>query len=205
MAESGARYAAIVLAAGLSRRLGRPKQLVLYGGETLLRRAARHAVEAGAWPVFVVLPAHPHAASPDFAEALTGLPVVAVANCEYGSGMGSSLRAGMDALLAFEKQAAAHVADRVLLLVADQPLVTARHLHRLLAEPAPDGIAAAHYHRRLGVPAAFRREHFAALAAAGGDEGARTLLRTHPAAAVPMPEAALDIDTPQDLHTLDNI
>ncbi len=200
MAEHSSRHAAIVLAAGRSVRFGTPKQLLLFRGEPLLRRAARHALETGASPVFVVLPCRSDS-GPAFLETLAGLRTVPVPNSEYRSGMGSSLRAGMEALRAWEEHAA-ETADRVLLLVADQPLVAVEHLRRLLTEPAPDGIAAADYNSRLGVPAVFGREHFAALAAARGDEGARPLLRTLPAAAVAMPEAALDIDTPEDLRLL---
>ena len=204
MAEGSSSYAAIVLAAGLSMRLGQPKQLAVFRGEPLLRRAARHALEAGASPVLVILPCNPHSAdgAPDFAGTLAGLAATPIANSDYRSGMGSSLCAGMAALLAYERQAPAGVLGRVLLLVADQPLVTAEHLQRLLAAPAPNGIAAASYNGRLGVPAVFSRAHFAALAAAHGDEGARPLLRTLAAAAVPMPEAAVDVDTPEDLRAL---
>lgn len=149
-------------------------------------------------------------------QALAGLPVTVVANPDHATGMGSSLRAGMAALLAaphephdgsVQSQAVAGAGtpepaapDRVLLLVADQPLVTAEHLRLLLSAPAPDGIVAAAYNGRLGVPAIFSRQHFTALAAAEGDQGARTLLRTLPATPFDLPEAAVDIDTPDDLR-----
>ncbi len=245
------RIAAIILAAGASTRLGTPKQLVLYQGEPLLRRVARSALEAGASPVLVVLApafhpstqpqkrldrsAHtaiqtsPSSTIPDLStQALAGLPVTLVANPDHDSGMGSSLRAGMAALLARASRssqpafspsaprspaltdlvstssAVTHQAqpDRVLLLVSDQPLVTPEHLRLLLAAPAPDGIVAAAYDGRLGVPAVVSRQHFAALAAAEGDQGARTLLRTLPATPFDLPEAAVDIDTPDDLRSL---
>ncbi len=235
------RVAAIILAAGASTRLGTPKQLVPYQGEPLLRRAARSALEAGASPVLVVLAAAREASSrlhthldrsahtasqttPSNSmanlsrQALAGLPVTIVENPDPNSGMGSSLRAGMAALLAVPRQtstsspsladhpssAPANQAepDRVLLLVSDQPLLTAEHLRLLLAAPAPDGIVAAAYNGRLGVPAVFSREHFAALAAVEGDHGARTLLRTLPATPIDLPEAAVDIDTPDDLRDL---
>ena len=226
------RVAAILLAAGASTRLGTPKQLVLYRGEPLLRRAARSALEAGASPVLVVLAAdrkpssrlHTHldrsahtasqtTPSNSMADlsrqALAGLPVTLVENPDHSSGMGSSLRAGMAALLRHATPLPpSHIPrdrskpDRVLLLVSDQPLLTPEHLGLLLAAPAPDGIVAAAYNGRLGVPAIFSRQHFAALAAVEGDHGARTLLRNLPATPFDLPEAALDIDTPDDLRDL---
>ncbi len=195
MAEPG-RLAAIVLAAGSSTRLGQPKQLVLYGGETLLRRAARLAFAAGATDVIVVLGAHAEACR----AALHGLGVVIVVNADYGQGMGSGLRAGMDALAEAEQVSGVH--DALLLLVCDQPFVEPRHLQALVAAYPATGVAAAAYNGRAGVPAVFQREHFPALAQVTGDQGARSLLQTLPVSLVQMPEAAIDIDTPPDLLAL---
>ena len=192
--------AAILLAAGGSTRLGQPKQLVVFHGETLLHRAARLALDAGAAPVIVVVPGTPGSASsapfgPDpqcWTAALEGLPVTPLGNPHAGEGMGRSLRLGLAAL--------PPGTERVLLLVCDQPLLSVHHIEALLAAPGP--VAAAQYGGRLGVPAVFSREHFAALAATRGDQGARSLLRTLPVTPVPMPEAATDIDTPADLLAL---
>ncbi len=183
--------AAIVLAAGSSSRLGQPKQLLDYGGEPLLRRAARLALSVGAAPVLVVTGA------PEHEVAVHNLPVSVVLNTGHAEGMGSSLRAGMAALARL-----APTAGRVLLLVCDQPLLGASHLLALLEAEAPHGVAAAEYGGRLGVPAVFAREHFPALAAVAGDRGARALLRGMAVTAVAMPEAAVDIDTPGDLEAL---
>jgi molybdenum cofactor cytidylyltransferase len=123
--------------------------------------------------------------------------VVVVENSAAAEGMGGSLRAGMRALLH-----AKTIPARVLLLVCDQPLVTAAHLRLLLATPSPHGIVAAAYGGRTGVPAVFRREHYAALAQARGDSGARELLRSLPATTVDLPEAGVDVDTPEQLQEL---
>ena len=203
--------AAVLLAAGASTRLGRPKQLVLFDGEPLLRRAARLALDAGAAPVYIIVPPTPEfdgpapaslssrprsgpnsKPKPEYCSALDGLPVTLLPNPGAAEGMGSSLRIGIAALpLSIE---------RVLVLVCDQPLLRPENLRALLAAPA--SVAAAQYGGRLGVPAVFSREHFAALAAVQGDQGARSLLRTLPVTPVPMPEAAIDIDTPADLLAL---
>ncbi len=212
--------AAILLAAGASTRLGRPKQLVLFEGEPLLRRAARLALAAGAAPVLVIVPAQSATAAaaspaglsqPDAqacAQALSNLPVTLLPNPQAATGMGSSLRLGMAALAAHAPRAA-----RVLLMVCDQPLLRLDHLQALLTAHAgsPSGIAAASFQpagqpaessARPGVPAVFSRDHFPALLAAHGDQGARTLLRTLPVTTVSIPEAAIDIDTPADISRL---
>ncbi|WP_158615351.1 NTP transferase domain-containing protein [Acidipila sp. EB88] len=189
--------AAILLAAGSSTRLGQPKQLVSYQGEPLVARAARLALAAGASPVVVV--AGPHTAA--CREVLATLSVQIMENPEHAAGMGSSLRLGMQSLQSLQEPRPA----RVLVMVCDQPLLRVEHLRLLLDADCPDGIAAASYGeepRRVGVPAVFDRRHFAALAAATGDQGARALLRSLPVTAVPIPEAAMDVDTPDDLARL---
>lgn len=186
--------AAIVLAAGSSFRLGQPKQLVQYEGEPLIRRAARLAMELGAAPVLVVLPVDLPAAQ----QAFAGLePVQILENTQAEEGMGSSLRLAMKALLGMQV-----VPGRVLILTCDQPLLEASHLQALLQAPSPTGITAAYYNDRPGVPAVFDRQHFPALAQANGDQGARALLRGSTVTKIDMPEAALDIDTPDDLKQL---
>ena len=194
--DGRAACAALVLAGGRSARLGQPKQLVRYRGETLLGRIVSHALQVAAGPVLVVLGA-PGATSDACRAELAGLPVNLLDNPDAATGMGSSLRLGMAAVTNLPSPP-----ERLLLLVADQPLVTSRHLALLLAVPAPGGIAAAVYAGRAGVPAVFSRQHFAALSKAEGDAGARALLRSLPFAPVPMPEAAVDIDTPEDLRAL---
>ena len=111
---------AIVLAAGASRRLGQPKQLLKLDGETLVERAVRLANEAGAAPVIAVLGAHYQAIRA--AVALEG--AIHILNDEWEQGIASSIRAGIDALDAIAREASG-----VLILSCDQPRLTAGHLH----------------------------------------------------------------------------
>ncbi len=183
--------AALILAAGASRRLGRPKQLLQYRGSPLLRRVVRLALVSGAAPVLVAL----DPAQALFISAISGLPAGCLPIPNASEGMGASLRAGVEAVRIFYPKA-----ERLLILVCDQPLVGLKHIRALLASTPP---AAAEYKGKLGVPAVFARSHFPALATLQGDRGARALLSTLSAAKVPMPEAAFDIDMPEDVAALD--
>ena len=193
------RYGAIVLAAGASTRLGRPKQLLPYQGQSLLRRAASEAVKAvEKGPVAVVLGASAEKMHPE----LEGLPVLPVENPAWSSGMGSSVRAGMEALLQVQPKL-----KGVLLLLCDQPHLRSATLTALLETHKATGapVVASAYGGTLGVPAFFERSLFPQLLALRGQEGARKIISAQPpeaVAAVPFPEGAIDIDTPADYERL---
>ena len=178
------RTAAVILAAGASTRLGKPKQMELLGGETLLDRAVRLATEIGCDPVVVVLGASADAIQAQC--ALRGAQVLF--NGEWAEGMGSSVRVGVGAL---EEEIEAAV-----LMVCDQPAVTHSHLTQLLSWDGA-GPLASRYAGRQGVPALFPKSSFGMLRALVGDAGARTLLKT--AQALDLPDGELDIDTPRML------
>jgi molybdenum cofactor cytidylyltransferase len=194
--NSPPRIAAVVLAAGASTRLGFPKQLIVHEGEPLVRRAAMAAIEAGASPVVVVLGANASAIAP----ALSGLtPVTTVLNLEWSKGLASSLTAGLSAVLEDAS------CDGVLVTLADQPLVDAAALGRLIAMfNGERRIVASAYGDTIGVPALFGREHIDDLMRLTGDAGAGAWLRNRrtEATCVPLGAAALDIDTPADAARL---
>jgi len=169
----------IVLAAGASKRLGRSKQLADFEGEPLVRRAARTALAAA--PTLVIV------ASQAVRDALRGLDVGIVENPDASEGMASSIRRGV----------AAAEGD-VLIMLCDQPRVTAEHLQALIAAGAP--IAATGYGGIAGVPAFFAAEFRSELLALRGESGARPIIDAHRARAVVIPfEAArFDLDTDAD-------
>ncbi len=177
------RIAAVVLAAGASRRLGEPKQLVRLGGERLLERAVRVAREAGCDPVLVVLGC---GAERIAAECALGAAQV-VMNEDWAEGMGASIRVGVATL--------PEDVDGAVVMTCDQPAVTADHLGRLI-DAGGDAVAASAYVGRGGVPAFFRARYFAELLQLRGDAGARALLET--AVAVELRQGELDVDTPDD-------
>jgi molybdenum cofactor cytidylyltransferase len=196
--------AAVVLAAGSSSRLGSAKQMARLGGQTLLERAVKTAVEAGLRPVFVVIAAGQETAFgvadvdnlPEDPVVLPGDPVVVmVVNPEAAEGMASSIRAGVRA---------AQAAEGIVVMACDQPAVTAEHLRAVTAEhrralaDGSDEVVASTYAGRKGVPAYFPASAFAELLELRGDTGARGLLQG--ARAVELQGGELDVDTVEDLE-----
>lgn len=175
--------AAIVLAAGASRRLGEPKQLVRLGDETLLERAVRACRDAACTPIVVVL----GALSESIQNQCNLQDTVIVDNREWCEGMGSSLCAGVKAL--------DPSVEGCVIVTCDMPAASAEHLRRLMQG---NDVTASEYAGRRGVPAFFPRSSFPALMQAHGDTGARDLLKE--ANAVPLPAGELDVDTAQDLQ-----
>jgi molybdenum cofactor cytidylyltransferase len=201
VAWTGVRYTdgmslpAIILAAGASRRLGQPKQLVQLRGETLLARTIRVTQEAGATPVCVVLGACVDSVLP----SLHGCGVQAVINVEWEEGIATSIHAGLRWWFDHAAQASG-----VLLLVCDQLGLTSPHVSALLdsyAECASTCVVASVYAGLRGVPAIFPRSEFPNLLALRGDQGARRLLQhsTCPVIEVTFECGVIDIDTPEDL------
>ncbi len=189
---------AIVLAAGGSRRLGQPKQLLRLNGETLLARVVRLAFEAGLSPVLVVLGAQAELLRP---QAMLH-PAQIVINAEWEQGLSTSIRAGLTAL----EMHPAHLCG-VMLLTCDQPRLSAAHLIELLqaflAHPQP-AIACSFYAGDRGIPAIFPRAAFPLLQALSGDKGAKDLVRraAFPIVEFPFPGGEIDIDAPSDLARL---
>ncbi len=191
--------AAIILAAGASRRLGQPKQLLKYRGETLLERALRAAKEAGAFPVLAMLGAH-------FAPICAMIPfddAIPVLNDHWEQGISTSIHAGLS-----EVDVRAPDASGALVMGCDQPRLTAKHLRSLLrafAEQKTPSIVASAYSGVRGVPAIFPRSVFSELLALRGDRGAHSLLVQPPCPVIALPFAGgeLDIDVPADLEQLE--
>jgi molybdenum cofactor cytidylyltransferase len=179
----------IVLAAGASTRLGRPKQLAVVNGLPLVARAARTALDARLGPVIIVLGAGADAVEP----ALHGLDVTCVRNTRWETGMGSSIAAGVEAASADPACAA------VILMPCDLPRLSAAHL-AALAEAwrtlSRDAVGSA-YAGTVGIPALFARSRFVALTTLLQVAGAKPLLADAPG--VPCVECEADVDRQEDL------
>jgi molybdenum cofactor cytidylyltransferase len=181
----------IVLAAGGSSRLGTPKQLIPFGGGTLLAHAARTALATRATRVVVVLGANADACH----AALVGLAVEIVVHAAWAEGQASSLRAGLAAL-----RATGEAPDAAIIMLCDQPYVSSRLLasltDRYIATRAP--IVASQYDDgTIGPPVLFDRALFDQLHALRGDVGAKRVIEANGARCeiVPFPGGMIDIDT----------
>jgi molybdenum cofactor cytidylyltransferase len=192
------RHDAVLLAAGGSRRLGRPKQLLTRSGETLLRRAARLLAGTRPRAFVVVLGADAEA----LAGELDGLDLVVALNPAWREGLASSLQC---AARAFGRSAAiaGHPAPnrddpscRVLVAVCDQPALEAHHLATLLRT---QGCAATRHGTGLGVPAILARSTWQRVGELAGDRGFSTLLDPAECSAIEAPALARDLDTHADV------
>lgn len=184
------KIGAVVLAAGNSSRLGQPKQLLLYQGQTLVWRAAGAALGAGCAPVAVVVGSE----RKKVADSLPDLEVIILPNESWRRGIGTSIHAGVATL---------EDCDALIILACDQPHVDATLIRRLIArhQETQKPMVASAYAGTLGVPALFARECFEKLLLLGENEGAKTLL-TDQVERVNFPEGAIDIDTPPDYQEL---
>ena len=162
------KLGAVILAAGGSSRMGTTKQLLNVGGTSLVARAADAALCSGADPVVVVVGADAARVRAEVAR----LPILSAHNSQWATGLASSIRVGIEALLEAEPET-----DAVVVAPCDQPALSAEVIARLTDLHRSTGrIAAARYDGRNGAPAVFGRANFAALAGLTGDAGAR-----HPA------------------------
>lgn len=191
---------AVILAGGASTRLGQPKQLLrlpAFAGETLLDHMAGLARATAAMPIFVVLGAH----ADRIAREAQLLDCTMVRNEAWQEGMASSIRAGISAIMEQVPEASG-----ALVLVCDQPGLTAEHIGELLRayRRAPTNIVASRYAGRPGVPAVFPAAWFSALLELKGDRGARAIF-PQPGLSIQQIDFARgewDIDVPEDLDPL---
>ena len=191
----------MLLAAGEGSRFGRPKALVELDGQTLAERGVTMLRAGGADPVLLVTGAVPVELAPE-------RQVRTVHNGEWRTGMGSSLRAALRALAPPDAPDPAPEVGAVVVALADQPLVGAEAVTRLIAAyRAGAGVAVAAYAGRPRNPVLLAREHWPeVIAAAAGDQGARAFLRARPDL-VTLVECGDtgrpdDIDTPADLDAI---
>lgn len=189
---SGPLISALVLAAGGSTRMGRPKLAIPVRGEPMVRRVAKAALGSRCREVIVVLGTHADIYRP----LLNSLDVRIVLNPDPSEGMGSSIRTGV--------QATSPKAVGVVILLADQPLVTSDAIDAVIAAALAGHrpVAASAYAGTLGPPIYFGRALFPELLALSGDRGARSVIEAHASERVEVPltgDGGADIDTADDI------
>lgn len=183
----------IILAAGDSSRLGRPKQLLPFGGKVFLAHIVDEALEATLEPVVVVTGAY----ATEIDESLKDRPVTIVYNPRWKEGMASGIVAGLTKLSSVQPDLRG-----LIIAVCDQPYLSAPLL-RELAEQftlSGKGLVACAYDGTLGTPVLFGSRYFGELSALSGAEGAKKLLKAHAddVTAIPFPKGSIDIDTEED-------
>jgi molybdenum cofactor cytidylyltransferase len=189
----------IILAAGSSSRMGRSKQLLIIDGEPLLCRAVNHALAVNPSSVVIVLGANekPHR------ELLEKLPVHIVSNFYWKTGMGGSIKTGLNYLI----HSGAEL-DAVILMVCDQPALTSAHLNNLIQKflEKKKAIIASGYSDSSGVPVLFSRSFFSNLLLLNDEQGAKKIVQQFPdqVETVSFPEGSIDLDTEEDYQNFLN-
>ena len=191
------RVPLILLAAGESKRMGTPKQLLTYKGSSLIRHAATQAVKSNCDPIVVVLGANSDRISPEISD----LPVQITYNTQWQQGMSASISTGINALLEMNIDF-----DVLIVALADQPLITSLvYNHSIESYYQNDvKIVASSYNNTIGVPALFDRTLIPELLKMKQQGGAKQLLNKYSDRTLNLnvPEAAIDIDTPADYQKL---
>jgi CTP:molybdopterin cytidylyltransferase MocA len=187
----------VVLAAGSSRRMGRPKQLLRVAGRPLLEGVVASACASRLDDVLVVLGANAEAilASVDLGRARPLL------NPDHATGMSTSVRAGLAAL--------GPTVDRAMVILGDQPAISAEQLNQLLDLQESSGLPAAalSFSGLLHPPVVLRRHLWGDLRSLEGDVGCRAIIRARPDLVAALPVEGdlmhpIDVDTPEDYARL---
>lgn len=167
------KIALVILAAGASKRMGEPKQLLPWAGSTLLKQTIKTALNVKGSPVFVVLGANFEVLS----SHIENYPVEIIYNSDWEKGLGKSISQSIsffkDSELKFEG---------ILFLLADQPFITAEYLKEMIHAYKPNTgqiIATAYVHGERGVPVLFDAEYFSELESLTQDIGAKQVLKAH--------------------------
>ena len=185
--EEPTRIAAVVLAAGASKRFGSPKQLARIGGRTVLECVIEVARAAGLAPIIAVVP--PGIAVPP--------DVVPVVNADPAAGLSRSLGMGIAAV--------PPDLGAAVILLGDQPTLPVETVRAVVGAARSDRpVVAARADNRLGPPVLVLRDAFGLAQDASGDEGLRSILTDHSDLVTPVDVGthAPDVDTPADLERL---
>lgn len=187
----------ILLAAGASKRLGKPKQLLQFQNETLLKRSVKIAHDSCCHPVIVVLSANAEKLALEIEE----FNVEIVVNTESEHGMGTSIQIGTKYFSENHPDISG-----VILMVCDQPFVSVDLIEKMVRSFRQTNalIVASSYRDTIGVPALFSRLIFTELMQLTADDGAKKIIYKHRENVINIPfeAGAIDVDTEQDYLNL---
>ncbi len=191
--------AGVLLAAGMSRRMGRPKALLPYRGRTLLHHAVETLCATACSPRIVVV-------SSEIEKSCwlrDKVDVAVVVNPKPRRGLSSSLHVALGAIEAHESEVGARV-EAILITLVDQPLITPEHLIAVVTAGAETGLAATSWPSAFGPPTFLYRSFFSAMKELRCDDGAKRILQANPERLrlVDFPDAALDVDDAGDYERL---
>ncbi len=189
--------AIIILAAGASTRMGKPKQLLPYQGSSLLRHTIETAMASVCKPVVVVLGAN---AQQIYSE-VNQPSVTVVENPDWNLGMGSSIRRGILSLAT-----CLETIDAAVITVCDQPFISPEIINHIVAGYHATGkpIVACQYADTLGVPVLFKHILFSEVATLDETVGAKKIINKYynEVCSILFPLGVIDIDTPRDYQQL---
>ena len=189
--------AAIILAAGASRRMGQPKQLLPYRGQTLLGHVIQCTLASSCHPVIVISGAHAEAIAP----VIEHLSIEVIHNANWHQGMSSSIRCGVSYI-----RDNLPSTDGILFLTCDQPFVSTNLIETLIKRynDSNKPIVASQYEGTMGIPVLFSPLFYSNLMQLEGDYGAKTLIQTDPSqvATINFPKGKIDLDTFVDYQKL---
>lgn len=191
--ENQSRISVILLAAGSSSRMGQSKQLLEINGTPLLLHSVKAALESQVQSVNVILGAN----ELSHREIIRDLPVNVISNHYWKSGMGSSIKAGLNYVVRKYSET-----EAVIIMVCDQPAISSTHLRNLVStyNRTNSPIVASIYAGTSGVPALFSRAFFSNILMLKDEQGAKKIIEQFPEQAqrVEFPQGSIDLDTRDD-------
>jgi len=187
----------IILAAGNSSRLGKPKQLLTFRGTTLLEIVTRAAIESGCKPLVVVLGAY----SSEISKQQQDPNINYIINDSWQEGISSSIAAGLTDIMNLDQEV-----EQVIIAVSDQPFINSTVFLDLIKKQEETGknMVTSSYAQTIGTPALFNKKYFDQLLSLTGNHGAKHILEQHPEdiASILFEAGKIDIDTETDYDNL---
>jgi len=187
-----------ILAAGASKRMGSPKQLLKWGDTTLLKHAIKTCKSTLAKDVIVVLGANQEMITSEIKDE----SVTVISNTFWKLGLGKSIACAAEYVLNSKENI-----DGLLVVLADQPLITSAYLDEMITKFTPEKkeiIATLYSSNKKGVPALFHNTYFKELSQLSGDDGAKSILKKYPAFVKTLTPGFknADIDTKEDYELI---